>query len=166
MSPTPLQILSDLHLETHPSSTTFIYKQTAPHLALLGDIAPAASPALYTFLEAQLRRYWTVFFVPGNHEPWGASWPAARQRLRAFAERMEVLRAKSTIGRFVLLDRGRWEMPGGLVVLGCTLFSRVLEGEMGVVGSRMGDFQPGRIGGGWDVEEHVRVLEPAVKMGM
>ncbi|KAK4246123.1 hypothetical protein C7999DRAFT_33520 [Corynascus novoguineensis] len=96
MSPTTFQIVSDLHLETHSYDYTF--KQTAPNLALLGDIGQVADDALFVFLERQLNRYWNVFFLRGNHEPVHGSWPAARQRVRDFNEKMERLRAHSTSG--------------------------------------------------------------------
>ncbi|KAK4242156.1 hypothetical protein C8A03DRAFT_29580 [Achaetomium macrosporum] len=68
MSTVAFQILSDLHLETR-ASYDFHFKQTAPNLALLGDIGHVGNDALFIFLEKQLRRYWNVFFVLGNHEP-------------------------------------------------------------------------------------------------
>ncbi|EFX01979.1 hypothetical protein CMQ_5050 [Grosmannia clavigera kw1407] len=42
---------------------------------------------LFTFLEEQLRRYWNVFFLLGNHEPTGTSWPAAKATVRSFVTR-------------------------------------------------------------------------------
>ncbi|KAL2173146.1 uncharacterized protein P884DRAFT_233076 [Thermothelomyces heterothallicus CBS 202.75] len=151
MSPAVFQIVSDLHLETQ-ASYEYNFKQTAPNLALLGDIGQVADDGLFTFLEKQLRRYWNVFFLLGNHEPTSGSWPSARRRVRAFAERMERLRERSTIGRFVFLDRTRHDLDGGLTVLGCTLFSRVLPDQAAAVAGRLVDFRKIT---GWTVEDHV-----------
>ncbi|KAK3306093.1 uncharacterized protein B0T15DRAFT_534316 [Chaetomium strumarium] len=151
MPPSAFQILSDLHLETY-TSYDFHFKQTAPNLALLGDIGHVGNDALFTFLEAQLRRYWNVFFVLGNHEPIMGSWPAAKRRVRDFADRMEQLRARSTIGRFVFLDQTRHDINDSLTVIGCTLFSRVTQEQAAAVGSRFVDFQQIQR---WTVADHV-----------
>jgi hypothetical protein len=151
MSPTAFQILSDLHLETEPSYE-YSFKQTAPNLALLGDIGHVANDALFAFLEKQLCRYWNVFFLLGNHEPVSGSWLAAKQRVRSFAERMEGLRARSTIGRFVFLDQTRHDIKDTLTVLGCTLFSRVTPDQAAAVASRLIDFQQIQ---NWTVADHV-----------
>jgi len=145
------QIMSDLHLETH-ASYDFSFKQTAPNLALLGDIGQVADDGLFTFLEKQLKRYWTVLLVAGNHEPALGSWPGAKQRLRDFAERMEKLRSQSTMGRFVFLDQTRHDMSETLTILGCTLFSRITQSQAAAVASRFVDFRQIH---GWTVEDHV-----------
>jgi len=150
MSPTTFQIVSDLHLETHSYDYTF--KQTAPNLALLGDIGKVADDALFLFLERQLNRYWNVFFLLGNHEPVHGSWPAAKQRVRDFSEKMERLRAHSTIGRFVFLDQTRHDINDTLTVLGCTLFSRITAEQATEVGSRLIDFRQIQ---NWTVADHV-----------
>lgn len=151
MSPAAFQILSDLHLETQ-ASYNFHFKQTAPNLALLGDIGHVGDDALFVFLEKQLHRYWNVFFVLGNHEPISGSWPAAKRRVRGFANRMEQLRTRATIGCFVLLDQTRHDVNDTLTVLGCTLFSRVTREQAAAVGSRFVDFQQIQ---NWTVADHV-----------
>ena len=144
------QIISDLHHETH-TAYEFAFRQTAPNLALLGDIGQAADDGLFAFIETQLRRYWNVFFVPGNHEPVLGSWPAAKERFRSFADRMEQLRSRSTIGRFVFLDQTRHDVNKTLTVLGCTLFSRITPAQSAAVASRFIDFRQIH---GWTVEQH------------
>ncbi|KAK1764865.1 hypothetical protein QBC33DRAFT_546281 [Phialemonium atrogriseum] len=151
MSPVLFQILSDLHLETHPSYH-FPIKQAAPYLALLGDIGHVADDGLFDFLETQLRRYWTVFFLLGNHEPIHTSWTAAKSRVRGFSERMERLRSQSTMGRFVFLDHTRYDVNDTITILGCTLFSRVSPEQAMAVGSRFVDF---RQINNWMVQDHV-----------
>ncbi|KAI1075921.1 hypothetical protein F5B20DRAFT_370025 [Whalleya microplaca] len=150
MSPVAFQILSDLHLETHESYNLPI-KQTAPYLALLGDIGHVADDNLFKFLEKQLNRYWVVFFLLGNHEPIQTSWPLAKQRVRAFAERMERLRTRSTIGKFVFLDQTRYNLNDTLTVLGCTLFSRVDPEQAVAVETRFVDFNHIQ---NWTVSDH------------
>lgn len=151
MAPVPFQILSDLHLETHPSYN-FPIKQTAPYLALLGDIGHVVDGGLFEFLEAQLRKYWIVFFLLGNHEPTQTSWPVAKNTVREFSERVERLRSHSTIGRFVFLDQTRYDVNDTLTVLGCTLFSRTTPEQAVAVESRFVDFRQIQ---NWAVEDHV-----------
>lgn len=151
MAPTVFQIVSDLHLETH-GSYNFALKQTAPNLALLGDIGHVAENGLFSFLEKQLHRYWNVFFLLGNHEPSHGSWPAAKQRVRDFADRMQRLRSRSTIGRFIFLDQTRHDMDDGLTILGCTLFSKVSKEQAAAVSSRFVDFKQIQ---NWAVDTHV-----------
>lgn len=150
MSPAAFQIVSDLHLETQ-QSYEYNFKQTAPNLALLGDIGQVANDALFTFLEKQMNRYWNVFFLLGNHEPVSGSWPAAKQRVHAFAERMQRLQARSTIGRFIFLDQTRYDVNTTLTVLGCTLFSGVTQDQAAAVADRLIDFRQIL---NWTVEDH------------
>ena len=65
----------------------------------------------------------------------------AKQKVHAFAERMESLRATSTIGRFVFLDRTRFDLSPTLTILGCTLFSNVTEEQKEPVSTRLVDFR-------------------------
>ncbi|KAH0579970.1 hypothetical protein H2248_002790 [Termitomyces sp. 'cryptogamus'] len=75
-----IQILSDLHLEIErPNSTPgrefyhYDIPVQAPHLALLGDIGWTIDDRLFEWLESQLKRFETIFFVSGNHEPYRSS---------------------------------------------------------------------------------------------
>ena len=146
------QIVSDLHLETHPSYDQFKLKKTAEYLALLGDIGHVGDDRFLSFLEKQVQRYWAVFFLLGNHEPYHLDFPAAKSRMRAFAARMEAKRRTSTIGRFVFLDQTRYDVPGyRLMILGCTLFSRVTPEQAAAVASRLVDFEDIV---DWTVEQH------------
>lgn len=152
MSLAAFQILSDLHLETQASSYNWHFKQTAPNLALLGDIGQVADDGFFRFLQHQLGRYWHVFLLLGNHEPLSGSWAAAKQKMRDFAEQTEQLRAQSTIGRFILLDQTRYDISDTLTILGCTLFSRVSREQAAAVSSRFVDFRQIQH---WTVEDHV-----------
>ena len=150
-----IQIVSDLHLETHPSYSDFYLPATAPHLALLGDIGHVCDEAFLKWLENLLGRYDTVFFLLGNHEPYHMRLSSAKTRMRIFAAKMDLLRVKQPIGRFVFLDQTRYDMPGmsggGLTILGCTLFSRVTRGEAKEVVDRFIDFKDII---DWDVGDH------------
>lgn len=126
MAPVSFQVMSDLHLETHPSYD-FGFKQTAPYLALLGDIGLVGDDRIFQFFERQVNRYWAVFFLLGNHEPSGLSFDAAKTKMRAFESKMASLRAHSTIGRFVFLDQTRYDVSETFTVLGCTLFSYIVK---------------------------------------
>lgn len=111
MTPISNQVLSDLHLETHPSHDSFTIPQTAPYLALLGDIGHVAEPQLYNFLEAQLAKFSIVFFLLGNHEPYHVSFKLAKSKLNSFQSKMHKQR---TVGRFVFLDQTRFDIsPDG-----------------------------------------------------
>ncbi|KAI1211676.1 uncharacterized protein F4807DRAFT_458571 [Annulohypoxylon truncatum] len=151
MSLATLQIVSDLHLETH-KSYKFNIKQTALYLGLLGDIGNVTDDGFFEFIKKQLTRYWTVFLLMGNHEPIGTSWSLAKRRVRAFADQMEQLRAQSTIGRFVFLDQTRYDLNDTVTVLGCTLFSEVSVEQTAAVKSRLVDFRQIQ---DWKVEDHV-----------
>lgn len=150
MASTSFQILSDLHLETH-GSYDFPIKHTAANLALLGDIGQVAHDGLFVFLERQLKRYWNVVFILGNHEPYGTSWVLAKARVRAFEAKMHALRESSTIGNFIFLDQGRWDVNETLTVLGCTLFSNISSQQGVEVEKRLSDFRRIR---DWAVEDH------------
>ncbi|KAG8164464.1 hypothetical protein KVR01_006382 [Diaporthe batatas] len=151
MASTSFQILSDLHLETH-SSYNLPIKHSAQNLALLGDIGQVTHDGLFDFLESQLNRYWNVIFILGNHEPHGTSRESAKARVRAFEARMQNLRKSSTIGNFMLLDQGRWDVNDTLTVLGCTLFSNIVSSQRPEVDKRMRDFRETR---DWAVEDHI-----------
>jgi hypothetical protein len=81
----------------------------------LGDIGYVSDHRLFVFLEEQLQKFEVVFFLLGNHEPYGMTFPAARASMKAFSERMERLRTMSTIGKFIYLDKVRhYERTNGI----------------------------------------------------
>ncbi|CAF9942121.1 MAG: hypothetical protein ALECFALPRED_009533 [Alectoria fallacina] len=150
-----LQIVSDLHLETHPSYRDFDLPATARYLALLGDIGHVCDEAFFKWLESLLGRYETVLFLFGNHEPYHMRLSSAKSRMRCFAVKMERLRLTSSIGQFVFLDQTRYDFPTapnvGVTILGCTLFSRVVPEQAREVVHRFVDFKDMI---DWDVEDH------------
>ena len=145
------QIMSDLHLETHPSYH-YDFQQTAPYLALLGDIGHIERKEFFNFLKLQLSRFRIVFYLLGNHEPYHLSMQFARERMKAFVTETKKLRERAGIGEFVFLDQTDFELNNEVLVLGCTLFSRVLAEQASAVQSRMVDFRDILH---WDVGEHV-----------
>lgn len=150
--PISFQIISDLHLESHTSYNDFKFPQTAPYLALLGDIGHASNDELFSFLERQIRRYKAVFYLLGNNEPYGLSLSATKERVQAFAFRMDHLRATSAnIGKFIFLDQTRYDLDEHTTVLGCTLYSNILHEQANAVSARLGDF---RYIEDWDVSAH------------
>lgn len=148
MGTVSLQIMSDLHLETHPSYSSFTFAQTAPYLALLGDIGHIANDDLFSFLETQLSRYSAVFFLLGNHEPYHLSFRIAKLKIRAFQEKMK---KRSIMGNFVFLDQTRYDITDNLTILGCTLFSHISPQQEFAVESRMMDFKDILR---WTVDDH------------
>jgi hypothetical protein len=72
--------------------------------------------------------------------------------VRDFADRIERLRARPTIGRFVFLDQTRHDVNDNLTILGCTLFSNVPADSVAEVGGRLVDFKQIE---GWKVPDHV-----------
>lgn len=157
MGPVSFQILSDLHLETHPSYTNFEFAQTASYLALLGDIGHVADDQLFSFLEAQLERYSVVFFLLGNHDPYHISFKLAKTKLLSFQARMN---KRSLLGKFAFLDQTRYDVTKDLIVLGCTLFSRISPRQEFAVESRMVDFRDILR---WTVDDHNEAHESDLK---
>jgi len=119
-----IQLLSDLHLETHPN---FI-PQVAPLadvLILAGDIGSYQEGSMLFNRQDEdfgLSRFsprkdlgaWPVpvYFVPGNHEYDGMPYEVAHERLKATCERLEI----------IFLHQ-RVEVFRGVRLVGCTLWS-------------------------------------------
>ena len=90
-----IQLLSDLHLETHPQ-----FMPQAAHadvLVLAGDIGSYQVGSQLTDGDFGLARFsprtgWPtpVVFVPGNHEYDGMDFDATHARLRATCERLGI----------------------------------------------------------------------------
>ena len=147
-----IQVMSDLHLETHPSYD-YDFPKTAPYLALLGDIGHVATEHLIQFLVRQLLRYKVVFFLLGNHEPYHISWDFAKERMNKFVRNAARLRANdASIGEFVFLEKTRFDLSAEFTVLGCTLFSKVPSEQAHAVQSLLHDFRDIL---NWDVGDHV-----------
>jgi Icc-related predicted phosphoesterase len=119
-----IQLLSDLHLETHPHFTPEV-APSADVLILAGDIGSYQAGSMLLGQQDQdcgLARFspckdlgaWPVpvFFVPGNHEYDGMPFEEAHEKLQATCKRLDI----------VFLHQ-RVEMFGGVRFIGCTLWS-------------------------------------------
>ena len=150
-----LQILSDLHLETpaaRPTYGEFKVDRRSPHLALLGDIGNVVHSEFFEFLERQLEIFDTVFFVLGNHEPYGTTYEEAKRLLRGFeAVGRERRAVQPKYGCFVLLDNSRFDLSANVTVIGCTLFSYIPPDRESTVSMFVSDFHNVH---DWTVQEH------------
>ncbi|KAI0778285.1 Ser/Thr protein phosphatase protein [Trametes elegans] len=133
-----IQVLSDLHLEFPPprwstrhgrDSYQYELPAEAEILALLGDIGVTDDDRLYDWLRIQLQRFKLVFFLAGNHEPYGSSIEQSTAKLSEFAEKCALSAEQhgsgQPSGRFVFLNRTRYDLSDSVTVLGCTLWSRL-----------------------------------------
>ncbi|KAK4159949.1 Ser/Thr protein phosphatase [Cladorrhinum sp. PSN259] len=159
-----LQVMSDLHLETpryRPMYAQFNPQSSSPYLALLGDIGNAHDPRLYQFLREMLQKFDVVFYVLGNHEPYyhdsldfeTCTLQAACTKMENFEASISTRRAADdpSLGRFVFLNRRRFDLSDTVTLLGATLFSNVRDDQKSTVSLFMSDFS--NISQ-WTVEEH------------
>lgn len=179
MPTTKIQILSDLHLEMPTGSSLTSYTRfdiipRAPHLALLGDIGTVStqdpiSGDFATFLRRQLTHFDTIFFIPGNHEPYDSSWHEVNVFFERFQASLPEFRtvmehAGEEIGEFVFLNKGRYDFgeregeeegegkgEEGVTVLGCTLFSKIEPREFQQMKLGLNDFHKTK---GWSPRQH------------
>jgi Calcineurin-like phosphoesterase len=147
-----LQILSDLHLEAPAAYDVYKIPPRAPYLALLGDIGDSRSVGLIDFIAQQLTKFQIVFFVLGNHEPYHGSWSAVKARLKAFADGIAQRRKKEkSLGQFVFVDQTRFDISDTVTVLGCILYSYILDEQLEHVSFGLNDFYHIE---DWDVHLH------------
>ncbi|KAK4168303.1 Metallo-dependent phosphatase-like protein [Cladorrhinum sp. PSN259] len=154
---TSFQIISDTHLEAHKGYDTFPIIPKAPYLALLGDIG-AVQPhkdEFADFLLRQLEQFKIVFFVPGNHEPYGSNWGCVKDFLDHVVDLARSRREQEpSLGQFVPLTRGRYDFDDDetkVSVLGCILYSNVPAPSMQQVSMFLNDFH---VTEDWTVDEH------------
>jgi hypothetical protein len=154
-SVTDFQIMSDLHLNRSNDYRTFTIPPTASNLVLAGDIGRLQDYDDYlSFLERHVSKYSMTYFCLGNHEFHGLSYEegiALSQRL----EREPCLKGKL---RLLTRETGPVETPtdagyNSVTILGCTLWSSILESAESAVRSRVKDFTEIK---NWSVEEHNR----------
>lgn len=148
--------MSDLHLETpeaRPSCEEFEIQPRCPYLILLGDIGNVSDTRLFSFLDRVLLQFEVVFYLLGNHEPYGTTFPKARAKLRAYEADIESQRRWPNIkfGLFMLLDRMRCDISKEVTVLGCTLFSSIDPEQRDSAGRFVSDFSNIE---DWSIESH------------
>ncbi|TFK48243.1 hypothetical protein OE88DRAFT_1664713 [Heliocybe sulcata] len=91
----------------------------ADYLALLGDTASTSDPRLFPWLENLLLQFKIIFYVVGNHEPYGTTVDTCLATLQAFARK-----PRSSDSKFILLNRASYDIPDtNTTILGCTLWS-------------------------------------------
>jgi len=153
-----IQILSDLHLENPSAYDVYEFLPEAPYLALLGDIGLVKDDGFFTFIETQLRKFKIVFLLLGNHEPWYLTWTETKERVKQFSDSIERRRsspddspATGGLGAFVFLDQTRYDISPTVTILGCTLYSEVLEKYRENVSFGVNDFYYIE---NWTVEDH------------
>ncbi|OSD00193.1 Ser/Thr protein phosphatase superfamily protein, partial [Trametes coccinea BRFM310] len=152
-----IQLLSDLHLEVERPATgpesdgngdlyKFHFPASADHLALLGDIGMTIDDRLFAWIRKQLERFKTVFFVAGNHEPYWSTFEASYARLTEFAATCDQDAANRSadqppLGRFVFLNRTRYDLSPTLTILGCTLWARLNRDDLDILKWGVTDFR-------------------------
>jgi hypothetical protein len=147
----PIQILSDLHLETPKAYDILEIIPTALFLALIGDIGCVKDPEYLPFIQRQLSKFEVVFLLLGNHEPYNSSWGTTRGKLRQFEKDVGAENPEGNLGSFVLLDQTRHDLSPSITVLGCTLFSHILPHQAESVSFGLNDFYHIE---DWTVEKH------------
>ncbi|TEY67271.1 hypothetical protein BOTCAL_0128g00270 [Botryotinia calthae] len=120
MSPVQFQIMSDLHLET-PSA-----RPSYQHFKIQPECKTSSSSG----------RHWK-----GNHETYGTKVKAAVATMLRFQRTMDEYREEGVeMGRFVFLNRTRFDITDSLTVIGCTLFSHVHDEQRQSVSLFCSDF--------------------------
>ncbi|KAJ5682716.1 hypothetical protein N7462_005881 [Penicillium macrosclerotiorum] len=157
-----IQIVSDLHLENPSAYNLFEIPARAPCLALLGDIGVVADDGFFSFIEAQLQQFEIVFLLLGNHEPWHSSWSQTKAKIYDFSDSAAQRRTNQEKkgGCFVFLDRTRYDISPTVTILGCTLWSEILEPQMERVSFGINDFYYTL---DWTVEDHNAAHEGDLK---
>ena len=148
---TAIQIVSDLHLEIPSAYDVFQIPPEAPYLAFLGDIGLVNDDGFLSFIEAQLRKFEIVFLLLGNHEPWHSTWVKTKEKIRQFSDAVEQRRSTGDSGAFVFLDQTRYDISPNITILGCTLYSQVLEQHREQISFGVNDFYYIE---DWTVEDH------------
>jgi Calcineurin-like phosphoesterase len=146
------QIISDLHLEAPPAYDLYNIPAQAPYLALLGDIGDSRGTGLVKFLSQQLKKFEIVFFLLGNHEPYHSSWASAKLRIQTLAESITQRRKNGeSTGKLIFLDQQRYDINEYVTILGCTLYSNILDDQLEHVSLGLNDFYNIE---DWDVHAH------------
>ncbi|KZT53610.1 hypothetical protein CALCODRAFT_457799 [Calocera cornea HHB12733] len=138
-----IQLLSDVHLEHDqgPGTSKYAYDfpVVADDLALLGDIGNTKDEELFGWIDLQLTRFKRVFYLAGNHEPYGWSLDESYARLSDYA----TTRSEPSAGRgaFVYLNRTQYDLSPTLTLLGCTLWSALDPAHTSAIAKISPDFK-------------------------
>ncbi|KAF8912094.1 Ser/Thr protein phosphatase superfamily protein [Gymnopilus junonius] len=141
----PLQILSDLHIEIERSSEaslyTYDFPAIAPNIALLGDIGWSCDDRLFDWLRAQLERFERLFFLVGNHEPYGFGDDNTDASIARFSAFEKTVASDPSLGKFIFLNRTRYDISPTLTILGCTLWSHLNPDDKDILSWSLTDFK-------------------------
>ena len=124
-------MLSDVHLEFKRSGKGLNFPVTAPYLCLLGDIGDPRTAVYQNFLHAQAERFDQVFVLKGNHSCYGRTPEQADALISA------VCAAHPT--KLKYLNKTAVDLNEDYVILGCTLWSHVLDEQRAMVTVMLAD---------------------------
>ncbi|PVH94483.1 hypothetical protein DM02DRAFT_676172 [Periconia macrospinosa] len=140
--PLQLQIIADLRLET-PIATPSYQKHNI-------DVE-VSNPCLFGDIEKSQRT--RIFYIIDNHKAYQTTFDSAVERLRSFEEE-----AKSEYGgRFILLDRTRFDLDSTTTLLGYTLWTAISSEQAAEARLRLTDFNE-QLDRDW-LNDQVRELE-------
>jgi hypothetical protein len=147
---TSFQVLSDLHLDNESQYLTFHIPVAAPFLILAGNIGRLIDYEQYlSFIIRRCNLHEKVFLILGHLEFHGIGWMDGLQ----LAHKME--KDPVTKGRLEVLYETRSDVPGtNITLLGCTLWSRIPEADVGAVMRKMPEFDETTGIQGWDIKQH------------
>lgn len=141
-----LQVLSDIHLEFKRSGKGFNFPATAPYLCLLGDIGDPSTAVYKNFLHTQAERFEKVFVLKGNHSCYG--------RTPEQADALICAVCAAHPAKLKYLNKTAVDLSKDYVVLGCTLWSHVLDEQRAMVTAMLADH---RHIDGWSVSRNNEV---------
>lgn len=125
-----LQVLSDIHIEFRRGKA-YYFPVTAPNLCLLGDIGDPSTTVYKDFLHCQAKRYDHVFLLKGNHSCYGRSMEEADELIaQVCADHPANLH---------YLNKTAFDLDQSFVILGCTLWSHVIDRQRLMVLSMLAD---------------------------
>jgi hypothetical protein len=147
---TSFQILSDLHLDHESQYLTFHIPVAAPFLILAGNIGRLIDYDQYlSFLIRRCNLHEKVYLVLGALEFHGLGWMDGLQ----LAHKME--KDPATRGRLEVLYETRSDVPGtNITLLGCTLWSKIPDGDAAAVLKKIPEFDEQSGIQDWDVAKH------------
>jgi hypothetical protein len=147
---TNFQVISDLHLDHESQYLTFHIPVAAPYLILGGNIGRLADYDDYlSFLVRRCNLHEKVYLVLGALEFHGVAWMEGLQ----LAHKME--QDPVTKGRLEVLYETRSDVPGtNITILGCTLWSRIIDADTAAVMRKIPEFNEEHGIKEWDIKQH------------
>ena len=147
---TSFQVLSDLNLDYESQYLTFHIPVAAPFLILAGNIGRLIDYEQYlSFLIRRCNLHEKVFLVLGPLEFHGLGWMDGLQ----LAHKME--KEPATKGRLEVLYETRSDVPGtNIVLLGCTMWSKIPEADTAAVLKKIPEFDEKEGIQNWSIEKH------------